>query len=304
MELEQKKIPNKNLGYFTYIVAQIFRYLTLLLVLTSFTMATGGIGGIIGVIFFTLILKLIPFRISLYDNFKKYLLNEIDLNKLHHLYKEKLKYTNILSIIIIISAILILVNDDNLQDRLFFSIFFFVLLLLLVPQYKYLNFIKREYIGENILITIPIKDEIKPINTNNKKFSLYNFYFGNDSTTIVNEKQTENPTDINQISDNIKNYTKKIEFRKGKIFEKLTSDEVIIISIIVGCIFCIIFGNLFGETQHFKSNGERISNTSHYLYEYSTNDFNYIMAVIGFIITAGISYIFLNRKSNNSNKND
>jgi hypothetical protein len=152
MELEQKKIPNKNLGYFTYIVAQIFRYLTILLVLTPFTMATGGIGGIVGVIFFSLILKLIPFRISLYDNFKKYLLNEIDLNKLNQSYKEKLKYTYILSIIIIIFAILILVNDDSLRDRLYFSIFFFVLLLLLVPQYKYLSFIKKEYINKNIII--------------------------------------------------------------------------------------------------------------------------------------------------------
>jgi hypothetical protein len=152
MELEQKKIPNKNLGYFTYIVAQIFRYLTILLVLTPFTMATGGIGGIVGVIFFSLILKLIPFRISLYDNFKKYLLNEIDLNKLNQSYKEKLKYTYILSIIIIIFAILILVNDDSLRDRLYFSIFFFVLLLILVPQYKYLSFIKKEYINKNIII--------------------------------------------------------------------------------------------------------------------------------------------------------
>lgn len=298
MELEQKKIPNKNLGYFTYIVAQIFRYLTILLVLTPFTMATGGIGGIVGVIFFTLILKLIPFRISLYDNFKKYLLNEIDLNKLHQLYKEKLKYTIILSTIIIISAILILVNDDNSQDRLFFSIFFIVLLLLLVPQCKYLNFIKSEYIGENILITIPIKDEIKPINTSNKIFSLYNFYFGNDSTTIVNEKQAENPTVITQVSDNIKNYTKKIEFRNGKIFEKLTSDEVIIISIIIGSIFCLFAGNIFGETQYFLENGERT--TSQYS-NYSKIDFNYIIAVISFIVTAGISYIFLNRKSNNTN---
>ena len=38
-----------------------------------------------------------------------------------------------------------------------------------------------------------------------------------------------------------------------------------------------------------------------YEYEKEIIDFNYITAIISFIVTAGISYIFLNRKSNNTN---
>lgn len=293
MELEEKKIPFKNLGYSTYIIAQIFRYLTIVLVLTPFTITTGGIGGIIGIIigiiFFKFILKLIPFKISLYENFKKFNSDEIDLIELLLQWKNKIKYTFILLFILLTSAILILVNDDNPKDRIFFSILFFVLILLLLPQYKYLNLIKREYLNENILLNLYQSDKFKTLKTQKTKFSLYNFYFGDNSNS--SEKQTEKI----QISEKLNKFTKTFKFKSTTIFEKLTSDEVIIISIIVGCIFCLIFGNQFGETQYYYNNGKRTSSTNNY--DYSKIDFNYIMAIISFIITAGISYIYLNRKS-------
>jgi hypothetical protein len=124
------------------------------------------------------------------------------------------------------------------------------------------------------------------------KFSLYSFYFGDNSNS--SEKQTEKI----QFSEKLHKFTKTSKFNNIRIFEKLTSDEVIIISIIVGSIFCLVFGNLFGETQYFLENGERT--TSQYS-DYSKIDFNYIIAVISFIVTAGISYIFLNRKINKTN---
>lgn len=113
-------------------------------------------------------------------------------------------------------------------------------------------------------------------------------------------EKIKNETKINKTNSvkNILTKLKTINFLKIKTLNKLTSDEVIIISIIVGSIFCLIFGNLFGETQYYLENGER---TKSQYSDYNKIDFNYIIAVISFIVTAGISYIYLNRQSNNTN---
>jgi hypothetical protein len=113
-------------------------------------------------------------------------------------------------------------------------------------------------------------------------------------------ENSKNETKINKTHSvkNILTKLKTINFSKIKTLKKLTSDEVIIISIIIGSVFCLFTGNLFGETQYYLESGER---TKSKYSNYTKIDFNYIIAIISFIVTAGISYIFLNRKSNNTN---
>ena len=284
-EIKEGIIPLKNLGYFTFIISQIFRYLTVIIVMTL----TGGIG----ILFIYFFLAIIPFKISLYPNFKEFIQNKINVYDLQKKWKKKLEYAIILTSILLLIYVLIIVNDSNNESRFYFTIFFFALFLFISPLFIYLKKIKQDYFKD-----LPVIVNITPINTSRKKFSLYNFYFDNNTNSISTEKQTKSTTDKSQISENIKNYSKKIAFRNGKIFEKLSSDEVIIISIIIGSIFCLFAGNIFGETQYFFENGER---TTPEYSAYTKIDFNYIIAVISFIITAGISYIFLNRKSNNTN---
>ena len=275
-EIKEGIIPLKNLGYFTFIISQIFRYITVIIVMTL----TGGIG----VLFIYFFLAIIPFKISLYPNFKEFIQNKISVYDLQKKWKKKLEYAIILTSILLLIYVLIIVNDSNNESRFYFTIFFFALFLFISPLFIYLKKIKQVYFKD-----LPIIKNIKPINTSRKKFSLYNFYFDNNTNSISTEKQTENTTDKSQISENIKNYSKKIAFRNGKIFEKLTSDEVIIISIIIGSICFLISGNVFGEIKYDEE------------YDKEIIDFNYITAIISFIVTAGISYIFLNRKSNNTN---
>lgn len=74
----------------------------------------------------------------------------------------------------------------------------------------------------------------------------------------------------------------------------LNPDEIIITSIIIGTFIAMIMGYSFGTTYYFQENGRR-GNEGYYFYE--EFHFNYLLGIASFLIFAGISYIYLNRKS-------
>jgi hypothetical protein len=116
---------------------------------------------------------------------------------------------------------------------------------------------------------------------------------------------------LNTENKSINNYTKKLSMlivKLKKMFineivakikkidvENLSSDEIIITSIITGTLIALIMGYIFGETNYFDYDGNR-ANVKEYMYK--EFHFNYILGITNFIIFAGFSYIYLNRKNN------
>lgn len=74
---------------------------------------------------------------------------------------------------------------------------------------------------------------------------------------------------------------------------KLNSDEIIILSIIIGTLLGLLLGYYFGNTSYYDRNGNR----THFSEHYSEFHFNYVIAISSFIVFGGTTYIFLNRKN-------
>ncbi len=106
-------------------------------------------------------------------------------------------------------------------------------------------------------------------------------------TQAQNEKIKVNKTNLHQ---NIK----KLKILEKLNSIKLSSDEIIIVSLIVGIVISLLFGCIFGETIYYFDNGTRGS-----LKEYDFSEFHlsYIALIASFIVTTGITYILLNRKN-------
>jgi hypothetical protein len=263
-----KQISLKNLGYFTFIISQFFRYLIIIFLMTL----TGGVG----VLFLYFFEKLIPFKISLYPNYKDFIQNKISLNDLYIKWRKKLKYAIILTSTFFFIYLMIIINYSEFEVVLYTTIFLILLLLFISPLFIYLKKIKQEHFEE------------LHFQTSNQETK---YGKSNNFIEVLKNK--------NKNSDKLKKYLLKSKLIYTKTIEKLTSDEIIIISIILGSITFLIFGNLFGVTQYFDRKGNRIYSED---YDgFSKIDFNYVTAIIGFIVITGISYIYLNRKSSKTN---
>lgn len=121
------------------------------------------------------------------------------------------------------------------------------------------------------------------------------------------------PSKLSSVIIKIKSfYTDQVLIRLKKIdFSNLNSDEIIIVSIILATLIALFSGYEFGETMYFNKSGNRVMQ-----YYYITNyddgsinkennenvvynefHFNYVLSIASFIISGGISYLYLNRKS-------
>lgn len=111
----------------------------------------------------------------------------------------------------------------------------------------------------------------------------------------LNMEQGKNKIDFNKIRlliNKAKNlYSSKISPR----INNLSSDEVIITSIILATLIALFFGYIFGETNYFDYYGNRVKGKN---YMYKEFNFNYLLGTSSFIIFGGIIYIYLNRKNN------
>ena len=120
-------------------------------------------------------------------------------------------------------------------------------------------------------------------------------------TLIANSNvDTQNRVDfssrLNLLPNKIKDFSKKhIIERINKVdIENLSSDEIIISSIILGTLVALILGYYFGETYYFHNNGNRTDEGD---YSYEEFHFNYLLGMASLLICGGITYIYLNRKS-------
>ncbi len=270
----------ESIGKYSVYASYVFRFLIILCVLTPFMIATKGIGTIFIILFYKFILKIIPFRISLYLDYQEYQENKITLELLYNQWKKKYNYTLYLLAFIILSLSLILINDNNNEDRILFSILLIVLLLISIPQILFLNYIKKSIIGN-------FKPEIvKTKSIEKKSFSLYNFYFdGNTNSVKVDDK-----TEKSNLFKKAKNYINLIKLNR------LKNDEIVIVSVILGLVTGLILGYFFGSTIYTDNEGIKYSYTNEYIV-FEEFHFNYILALASFVIISGIVYVILKRQT-------
>ncbi len=91
---------------------------------------------------------------------------------------------------------------------------------------------------------------------------------------------------IKQPSINIDGISSKLKL------DRLSNNEIIVMSVVVGTIIALIIGFAF-ENYYYYHNGLK-------LYSDDKNDyaeFNYLASVASFIISGGITYLFLKRKN-------
>jgi len=89
--------------------------------------------------------------------------------------------------------------------------------------------------------------------------------------------------------------TDKINIKKilNKLNFKLDNSEIIVVSVVVGTIFALILGYVFANEYYVKGNGRK-----GYNYENLVSEFNYLLALGSFIISGGITYLFLKKQNN------
>ena len=97
--------------------------------------------------------------------------------------------------------------------------------------------------------------------------------------------------------------------RKLNLVKHFNHSEIIIISVIIGVVIFLLLGYTFGEEQLYEysyvngydSERGRLPKGERLHLHFSTNTvnhfyFNYVLAISGFILSTGISYLFLNYK--------
>lgn len=110
--------------------------------------------------------------------------------------------------------------------------------------------------------------------------------------------------------------TTKITSVKSFIKEKIYSldkTEAIVVSVVIGAVIFLILGYCFGQSEYYWYNhyDKKNMRVSKEIYDEARNDsityssftINYALGFIGFIISSGLSYLFLNKNANEIRKN-
>lgn len=127
-------------------------------------------------------------------------------------------------------------------------------------------------------------------------FLLYVYIIWRNKIKNIMIKSTEKIKNMKlEIPKKKQNIKEIIEDVKEKYISKMDDNEIIIISIIISTIIASALGYCTGETLYFKNNGDRGSLEHH---SYSEFHINYFIVIISFIISGGLSYLYLkkNRK--------
>lgn len=133
------------------------------------------------------------------------------------------------------------------------------------------------------------------INAYIQRHSFYNQYDENLRIKTQNISKIDiNKSNLNDNSSNIIQKIKKIKFIDKIKYFNLSSDEIIVVSVVIGVFIATLCGYAFGETIYYYNNGLRENIKNH---DYSEFHFSYITSIASFITITGLSYILLNRKN-------
>lgn len=99
----------------------------------------------------------------------------------------------------------------------------------------------------------------------------------------------ENPSIATRLGRGVKN-------AKNKKFDR---QEILIISLIIGTICSLISGFYFAEEYYISEVKKKYYSETDSIF--SINRYNYVIGIATFIITAGLSFLFLKRKEKEMN---
>ena len=269
-----------NLGEVSHFISQFFRYTVILILLTAVGVGTVGFGALLGVIFFKFIQKMVPFKISINNDFSQLIQQKIDLKKFRKKFIIKLIY-NIVIFVFLLSLAGGIPYLDNSEDKILFLVLSGIFICPLLFQFYYFKI---------------VNDYIK---LHKDRFS-QNLLATNVDMIGGKEKEELSKSFVNRVKDST---TKTLQFlsskNKSNWIKSLSHSEIIIISLIIGAVIFLLLGYNFGETEGIyyntqKSRGysDRIAYSSH---KEEVFRFNYATAFAGFIISSGISYMLLNK---------
>ncbi len=74
----------------------------------------------------------------------------------------------------------------------------------------------------------------------------------------------------------------------------LNNNETIIFSIVLGVIIALALGYITGETQYITAKGYRLKEATEHTFE--VYKINYLIFFCGFIISSGVSYLYLKKR--------
>lgn len=100
----------------------------------------------------------------------------------------------------------------------------------------------------------------------------------------------------------IKPNFKTIDFSQLYDLKKLTEKEILFVSTGVGLVISICFGSIFCKTRYYNIVLNRKAvEVSKEMSNFELCKFNYTVAIVTFIIIAGVTYIYLKRKKEENN---
>lgn len=302
-----------SLGKTSQFISQFFRLIVIAILFSIFGIGTAGIGIVISLIIGFSIFKLIPFKTSIYTDFLKLSQQEIDKNIFRNQFRKKLIYNIIIFILTVIPAYFTFLDDFIYSSNIIIIpiLVFGVMISSLIFQFYYFNIVNRfikhyevifiqkpvstvdnivaEYGNSENLENEPIKTQNFDIENIEKKESI-------DYTELIKNKLA----DLRQVFNNgITRISKKIK--------TLNPNEIIILSVAIGAFAFIILGYGFADIEKFGYvDGEKyyVSRDEEYSDLETVTKLNYGLAFPVFIITAGISYLFLNSKKKGQNNNN
>jgi hypothetical protein len=136
---------------------------------------------------------------------------------------------------------------------------------------------------ENIQITNQATDDILKsiIEQSNKE--------DNQTIEIKNSNQNEKIKPVNEEKSKIKSF----KFN----FAKLSNSEIIVVSIVVGTIIALIMGFVFENHYFYRKDGLKLYTEDLDRSLEVLAEFNYMLGIACFIISGGITYLFLKRQN-------
>jgi|SRR5690554_856274 len=304
-----------SLGKTSQFISQFFRLIVIAILFSIFGIGTAGIGIVISLIIGFSIFKLIPFKTSIYTDFLKLSQQEIDKNVFRNQFRKKLIYNIIIFILTVIPAYFTFSDEFIYSSNIIIIpiLVFGVMISSLIFQFYYFNIVNgfiKHYEVTFIQKPISTIDNIvaeyeNPENLENEPIKIQSFDTENiekqervDYTELVKNKLT----DLNKVLEN-----SNIITRISKKIKTLNPSEIIILSVAIGAFAFIILGYGFADIEKFGYvDGEKyyVSRDAEYSDLETTTKLNYGLAFPGFIITAGISYLFLNSKKKGQNNNN
>lgn len=128
-----------ELGKVSQFITQFFRYAVIIVLLIIVGMGTTGIGTVIGLIFFKLIQKIIPFKISVYSDFLELIQQKIVTEVFKNEFRKKLTYN--LTLLVLTLFIMYMISDKWIEYKTLYLVILSVITCIILFQLYYFKIV-------------------------------------------------------------------------------------------------------------------------------------------------------------------